>query len=285
MADYLTEFIPEIWSAKILDAKEKVHVFGRFANRDYEGDLTVGQKVRIPQVGYPTINTYTRNSTSNLTKEYVNVSDMYLTIDQEKYFNILMDDVDVKQSKPDFMSKIAERAAYKLADTQDSYIAGLYAQAGITTTSNSASTYVQIGSSNARTEFLLMAAAFDRANIPRDNRWMIIPSQLMFELTDGGILEQSNNDRLWAQGIAPDAYGWKVYISNNVSSPSTDTTEFRIICGYGQESITMAEQINQTKMGELTQEGFGVYLKGLHVYGARLIPDRTGVIYANIDNG
>ncbi len=284
MADYLSEFIPEIWSARILEAKEKIHVFGRFANRDYEGDLIVGNRVRIPQIGYPTVNTYTRNSTSNLTKEYPNVSDMYLTIDQEKYFNVIFDDVDLKQSKVKYMDAFPAKAAYKLADTQDSYIAGLYAQAGITTTSNSASTYIVLGSSNVKAQLLLMGKAFDAANVPRDNRWMIAPPAFMYEIVDAGVLEQSNNDVTWAQGYIRDAYGWAIYQSNNVTSPSTDATEYRILCGYGNESITMAEQINSVEMGKQTQEGFGYFLKGLHVYGARLIPDRTGVIYANIDN-
>jgi len=282
MADYVSEFIPEIWSGTILDAKEKAHILGRFANRNYEGDLIYGNKVRIPQVGYPAINTYTRNSTSNLTKEYANVSDMYLTIDQEKYFDIVFDDVDIKQSKVPFMDAFAAKAGYKLADTQDSYIAGLYAQAGITTTSNSASTYVTLGSSNVRTQFLLMGKAFDAANIPRDRRWVFAPPELVYELTDAGILEQSNNDRLWASGLAPDAYGFGVYMSNNVSS--TGDGKFKLLFGYGQESITMAEQLNKVEAGRLTQEGFGYYTKGLHVYGARLISDRAGVMYATIAN-
>ena len=283
MADYVTEFIPEIWSARILEAKEKVHLFGRFANRNYQGELVYGQTVRIPQIGYPAINTYTRNNfATGLTGEYANVSDMILTIDQEKYFDVWFDDVDIKQSKISFMDEFANKAAYKIADTQDSYIAGLYGQAGIKTTSNSASTYVTLGSSNVRTQFLLMGKAFDQANIPRDNRWGIIPAELVFELTDAGILEQSNNDRLWASGSAPDAYGFKVYMSNNVSS--TGGGYFKILFGYGQESITMAEQLNKVEAGRLQQEGFGYFTKGLHTYGARIIPDRTGVMYAYIAN-
>jgi hypothetical protein len=76
MADYLTEFIPEIWSAKILEDKKKAHVFGNLANRDYEGEIrNAGDQVRIPTVGVPTVNSYTRNNfATGLTKEYANVS-------------------------------------------------------------------------------------------------------------------------------------------------------------------------------------------------------------------
>jgi hypothetical protein len=288
MANYITEFIPEIWSAKILDDKKKIHVFGGLANRDYEGEIKQkGDKVRIPQVGHPTVQSYTRNNFgTGLTKEYANVSAMDLTVDQEKYINVLFDDIDVAQSSVNFIPKLQENSAYQLAQTQDTYIAGLYGQAGLSSTSNGSTSYVTIGSSNVKTELLLMGKTFTVNNIPMDRRWLSIPPALEFELIDAGILEQSNNDQLWVDGtlMGRKAYGWNIIVSNNLSSPSTDTDQYRILCGYANESISMAEQITKMKMGELDQEGFGSYLKMLHVYGARLIPDRTGVIYAKVTN-
>lgn len=284
MADYLTEFIPEIWAPAILEDKKKQHIFGSLANRNYQGQITGrGDQVRIPQVGLPTVNSYTRNNFgTGLTKEYINAASLTLVIDQEKYVNILFDDVDVAQSGVNFIPSVQKNIAYQLADSQDTFIAGLYGMAGITTTSNNSSTRVTIGSSNAKTELLLMGKAFDAVNLPRMNRWVVAPPELIFELVDAGILEQSNNDTTWRNGYINDAYGWRIYMSNNVSS--TSSGNFNIICGVGTESITLAEQITQVKMGELTQEGFGNYIKALHVYGARLIPDRAGVIYATISN-
>jgi hypothetical protein len=284
MADIITEFIPEIWSAKILDDKKKKHIYGQLANTDYLDEIrNAGDQVRIPQVGLPTVQSYTRNNfATGLTKENINVASMTLTVDQEKYINLLIDDVDLAQSQPNFMPNVQANSAYQLADSQDSYIAGLYDQAGIKSTSNSAASRVTIGSSNARTELLLMGKEFDEANVQREGRWMVIPPALMFELVDAGILEQSNNDNVWSNGFVANAYGWNVYTSNNVSS--TAATSFNIMCGVNRESITLAEQITKVEMGTLQQEGFGVYLKLLHVYGARLISDRTGVIYATVSN-
>lgn len=288
MADIFTEFIPEVWSASILNAKDKVHVFGRLANRNWEGEIKgAGDKVRIPQVGDVTVNSYTRNNFgTGLTLESPNVASLWLSVDQEKYFCVSVDKLDIKQSKPDFMANLSQKCAYALSDTQDSYIAGLYAQAGILSTSNSASSVKTIGSSNAAIEFLLMAKEFDEANVQREGRWMVIPPALAFELVHAGILEQSNNDRVWENGEVPNAYGWNFYVSNNVSNASTDTTHYRILCGVGNESITFAEQIMEIDMVDLKQslKGFGTALTGLHVYGARLIPDRTGVIYAAVSN-
>jgi hypothetical protein len=290
MGNIITEFIPEIWSAQILEDKKKTHVFGNLANRDYEGEIRqAGDQVRIPQVGHFTVNDYTRNNqATGLTLENLNVASMTLTIDQEKYFDIYIDQVDMVQSRPEFMAQVRANAAYDLADTQDQFIAGLYGQAGITSTSNSATSYVTIGSSNVRKELLLMSKQFDIANCPKQNRYLIVPHALEFELIDAGILEQSNNDVLWENGslVGRMAYGWTIITSNNVSSPSTDTNQYRIIAGVGNESISMAEQIVSMNMADAfqAQKGFGAILGGLHVYGARLISDRTGVIYAKVTN-
>jgi len=284
MADVFTEFIPEIWSARILEEKKKAHVFAQLANTDYQGEITAaGDQVRIPQVGLPTVNSYTRNNFSNgLTKETANVASMTLVVDQEKYVNILLDDVDIKQSKPNFIPTLQTNIAYQLADSQDQYISGLATESGITSTSNSASSRVLIGSSNIKTELLLIGKEFDEGNVQRNGRYAVINPALMFELIDAGVLEQSNNDTTWMNGYINDAYGWKIYVSNNLTS--TASSSVNLFFGVGNESITMAEQITQVKMGELTQEGFGMYIKALHVYGARVIPDRTGIVYALVAN-
>ena len=286
MASAVPEFIPEIWSAQILEDKKKAHIFGALANRTYEGEIRrAGDQVRIPSVGPVSVNDYTRNNwATGLTLENVNVADMVLTIDQEKYFNVAVDDVDMVQSKPEYMAQLRKNAAYYLADTQDTFISGLYAQAGITTTSNDSSTRVLIGSSNIKTEFLLVGKQFDISNCPRDGRWAAVSPALQFELIDAGILEQSNNDVTWGNGFVGRAYGFDLYLTNNLTS--TNSSSVNLLFGVKNESITLAEQIINMKMADLfdAQKGFGVAVGGLHVYGARLIPDRTGVVYAHVDN-
>jgi len=288
MADVMTEFIPEIWSQRVLEDKKKAHVFGMLANRNYEGEIRQsGDQVRIPQIGHPTVNDYTRNDFgTGLTLETANVASMTLVVDQEKYVNVGIDDIDMVQSNVNVLPQLATNMAYQLADTQDQFIAGLYTQAGLSSTSNSATSYVTIGSSNARTELLLMGKTFDQNNVQRDGRYMVIPPALMFELIDAGILEQSNNDITWQEGRTVRAYGWNLVMSNNVNQPSTDTDQYNIICGVSNESITLAEQIVKMERGNLydAQKGFGVSMGGLHVYGARIIPDRTGVLYAKVTN-
>ena len=47
-----SNFIPEIWSARLLEHMDKVHVYANLMNRDYEGDIKAyGDTVHINLLG------------------------------------------------------------------------------------------------------------------------------------------------------------------------------------------------------------------------------------------
>ena len=55
-----SNFIPEIWSARLLEHMDKVHVYANLMNRDYEGDIKAyGDTVHINLLGDITISNYT----------------------------------------------------------------------------------------------------------------------------------------------------------------------------------------------------------------------------------
>ena len=61
----LTNFIPEIWSARLLQNLHSPLVYGQpgIVNREYEGEIReAGDTVRINAIGPVTVGTYTRNS-------------------------------------------------------------------------------------------------------------------------------------------------------------------------------------------------------------------------------
>ena len=54
-----SNFIPEIWSARLLEHMDKVHVYANLMNRDYEGDIKAyGDTVHINLLGDITISNY-----------------------------------------------------------------------------------------------------------------------------------------------------------------------------------------------------------------------------------
>jgi hypothetical protein len=128
----LDNFIPQLWSANVLSALDKVHVFADLANRNYEGMIRgMGDRVKINQIGAITVSDYTKNSTS-ISYQDLEDAALWLTIEKSKYFAFGVDDVDAAQMNVNIMTEATRKAAYALNDAVDTYIAGLYTQAGVT---------------------------------------------------------------------------------------------------------------------------------------------------------
>lgn len=105
-------FIPEIWSARLLAHLDKVHVYANLMNRDYEGEIKAyGDTVHINQISDITINDYTGEDFADAPEE-LDGTQQVLVIDQAKYFNFQIKDIDNAQSNPKLMDAAMLRAAY-----------------------------------------------------------------------------------------------------------------------------------------------------------------------------
>ena len=59
----IQNFIPTIWSARLLNHLDKSHVYLNLLNRDYEGEIkNFGDTVKINQVGDVSIKDYTKGT-------------------------------------------------------------------------------------------------------------------------------------------------------------------------------------------------------------------------------
>ena len=76
----VTNFIPEIWSARLLHNLDKAHVAVNLVNRNYEGEIRdKGDTVTINTIGPVTINDYVKNQDISDPEE-LTTSDQKLTI-------------------------------------------------------------------------------------------------------------------------------------------------------------------------------------------------------------
>src|SRR5574344_2712628 len=115
----IDNFIPKIWSARMLQYLDKAHVYANAVNRDYEGEIKAyGDTVKINSVGAITIGDYTKN-TDIADAETLTDAQVELKIDQAKYFNFCVDDIDKAQQNPKVMDTAVNRASYGLADVSD----------------------------------------------------------------------------------------------------------------------------------------------------------------------
>lgn len=272
------KFIPQVWSAKILEALDKELVYAGLFNTDYDGEITeAGDSVHIAQVGDVTIKDFDRD-TDIASPDDVKAEDLTLDIDQSKYFNISVCDVNEVQSKISLLDTATQRAGYGFADVCDKYLGSLLAASGSVKDGLGAKTTpIAITADNAYETLVKMKTALDKANLPKQERKVVVPPEFEgFMLLDPRFVAvpvEASQDRL-TEGTVYRAAGFEIRTSNNV--PSEDdggsggaTTVYSIV-GSSPIQGTFAQQILKTEAYR-PEKRFADAVKGLHVYGAKVL--------------
>ena len=265
----VTTFIPELWSARLLYALDKSHVAAQLVNRDYEGMIRQhGDTVHINSIGAVTVNDYTRNTDIN-DPEVLTTEDQTLVIDQSKYFNFQIDDVDAAQVAGDMMDTAMQRAAYALNDTSDAFLLGVIAVGADSGNIIGSSSAVTLSAENVYENIVALKTKLDKANVPTSGRYIVVPPEIhALLLLDDRFVKASDGGTANAtllNGEVGRVAGFTVYMSNNVPF-STDTWSIPASVAY---STTYAEQIVSTEAYRMA-ERFADAVKGLHVYGAKV---------------
>lgn len=271
------KFIPQIWSAKILDALDKTLVYAQLFNSDYEGEITdAGDTVHIAQVGDVSIKDF-KCDTDLEAPDDVATTDTLLKIDQSKYFNISVCDVNKVQSKISLLDTATQRAGYGFADVCDQYLGNLLATSGQVKDGLGTKTApIKITADNAYETLVKMKTALDKANLPKQERKVVVPPEFEgFMLLDPRFVAKSSDtsqDSLH-EGTIYRAAGFDISTSNNVPSAtnggSGSTTVFSIV-GSSPIQGTFAQQILKTEAYR-PEKRFADAVKGLHVYGAKVL--------------
>ena len=259
-----SNFIPEVWSARLLEHLDKVHVYAGLMNRDYEGDIRAfGDTVHINQIGAITINDYTGADIAD--PEELDSKQMDLVIDQAKYFNFQIRDIDNVQSNPKLVDAAMQRASYGINDVVDNYLAGLLlagADAANTITAEN------LTSENAYDYLVDLGVRLNENNVPMLGRWVVVPPWFHgLLLKDPRFVGNGTgyNQAILQGGWVGDAAGFRIHLSNNV--PVTGTT-YSIIAGTNAAG-SFAEQLVELEAFRL-EKNFSDAVKGLHVYGAKV---------------
>ena len=279
----LDNFIPEIWSARLLVSLKKSLVYGQegIVNKDYEGEIRqMGDTVRINSIGPITVGTYTKNTNIG-DPETLADDQTVLTIDQAKYFNFQVDDIDRAQQNPKVMDAAMQEAAYALRDDADQYIAGLYTGVAAGNTIGNDTTPVEVDKTNAYELLVDLAVILTDAKVPTDGRWVVVPPWFYGTLLkDDRFIDASKagtTDGL-RNGEVGKAAGFTVLQSHNV--PNTSGAKYKIIAGHSM-AISYAEQINKVEAYR-PEKRFADAVKGLHLYGAKLVrPEAIAVLTAD----
>lgn len=264
-------FIPQIWAARLLAALQKELVYAQpgVVNRDYEGEIRdQGDTVKIGTIGEITIGNYTKDTDMDV--QLLDDADMLLEINQQKYFNFIVDDLDRAQQNANTIEEAMQRAAYRLKNAADVFVASHHVYAVADTGVGDDTTPLNALASNVAYNLLVdLGLRLDDRDIPSKDRFVIVPpffhAALLkddkFVATGGDMAEETLRN-----GEVGRAAGFRVLKSTNC--PNVSETKYKIIAGH-PIAFTYAEQISKVEEYR-PEKRFGSGVKGLHVYGGRL---------------
>jgi hypothetical protein len=287
--DYSGNFIPEIWSGKLIENFYDATVLAAIANTDYEGEIKgQGDTVNIRTQPNITIRDYVKGQ--NLVVENPDKPKLQLLIDKGEYFACVEDDVDKVQSDIKLMDMWSKDASEQMkikidqrvltdmltgiASTNKGTAAGEQSGAFNLGTTSSPLTVTKDGAGGTVSVIDLivdMGTVLDEANCPEQNRFLVIPARM------AGLIKKSElkDASLTGDSLSPVRNGrlgmidrFTVYVSHNLKYTASDTAT-NIIAGT-KMGLTFASQM--TEMETIRSETtFGDIIRGLQVYGYKVV--------------
>jgi len=260
----ITNFIPTIWSENLYEELDKQYIAVANCNRDFEGDIkNKGSVVKICGVGTVNVSDYTKNTDMSAAQT---LSDTVkeLTIDQAKYFNFQIDDIDRAQCTPKLMSSAMKIAASSLANEADKYIFNLYGQAGTTVSAGI------IGSDEVIGHIIDAITALRENNVTDAHEVVIEVSPAVAALIIKAKINLTADGETLETGCIGKIAGCKIFVSNNIATEEDDEAKCYHCFVRTKRAIAFAEQLSEIEAYR-PEKRFSDAVKGLHLYGAKVI--------------
>lgn len=263
----ITNFIPEVWSAAILEALRAKLVFPSLCNRDYEGDIReAGDTVHITGYNDVTVHKYVRGQAITV-DDATDKEAAVLKIDQSDYFAFKVNDLDKTQAKADLTGKFTNSAAYNMMKNVETYISNLM-DAAVDTPAKT----VAVGTpADAYLAVVEAGRKLDVQNVPDEGRWLVVsPDFYALLLQDSRFIEgtEAGHNTL-LNGVVGQVRGFTVVKSNNVPSKKASPDTQSILAGTNA-AVTFAQQVSKVEAMRM-QTDFADMVRGLDLYGAKVI--------------
>lgn len=280
----VTNFVPDIWSARILTNLSKTAVANAVCNRDYEGDTVVGDEVKITSIVDPTITAYTG---ADMTPEDIDDATRSLLLNQKQSFNFYLDDVEAAQSVNGgaILREAIDRASYGLSNVLDAYALDVMVSNASASNPDHILDETTITTvAGAYDKLVDLAVYLDEANIPQEQRFAVVaPAFYALLLKDDRFVGAGDaaGAATRANGLVGEAAGLMIYRSNNLPTAASGTSSTNKYVLVGSTiATTMAEQVRKVEAYRVEKK-FADGVKGLHVYGVK-VTRPTGLVAADI---
>tara|TARA_R100000734_G_scaffold17148_1_gene13373 strand:+ start:2502 stop:3473 length:972 start_codon:yes stop_codon:yes gene_type:complete len=288
-------FLPSIYSAKVLNFFRKASVVEAITNTDYSGEINAyGDSVKIIKEPVISVSDYTRGSDTTATK--LTDQELTLVVDSAKAFKFIVDDIEANMSHVNFKEVATSSAAYALRDSFDAaVIESMFSGCSAATpnhilgadnaTALGAGVYdgtgsVDLGVSGETDPLDLMARMarlLDEQNVPEEGRWFVAGPDFYEQLGQSGskLLSVDFNAGQGSirNGLVSSGKlrGFSMYKSNNIADTSNATG--KVLAGHMSSTATAQTIISTEVLRD--PSSFGDIVRGLHVYGAKVLRDEA----------
>ena len=284
-ANYTGNFIPEVWSSKLIVNFYDATVLTAISNTDYEGEIkSHGDKVQIRTTPELTLRSYQKGM--SLQVERPDKPKITLNIDQGEYFAAVEDDVDKVQSDINLLDAWSKDASEKMKIKIDQNVltgilpdvsaSNMGATAGrISQNINLGATGspVQVTKTNVLDYLVDIGTVLDEANAPESGRWAVIPAWMAGLIKKSDLKDASltgDSQSVLRNGRLGMIDRLTLYTSHNLNKVSDGSYQaFSVLAGH-KMGLTFASQM--TNMESIRAEStFGSIIRGLQVYGYKVV--------------
>lgn len=266
----ITNFQQTLWSARIQTQLETITGLRQHSDYQFEGEVVMGKELKILGVTRPTIRTYVPGTP--LDREAGGDSSQLLQVNQYRYFDFEVEDIDQAQSVKGLMENLSSEATKGLAEEADKYIATL--SAGATYKSSS----YAIAKTTIVEEVEKGFKVLYENNCKVSDSFYLEVSPKFYTYLRPAMTELSTaNPDLIKKGAVGKYGNAEVYIDNNLYNDNTD--DWCLL--RTSKAIAFAGQINKVEAFR-PDDAFSDAVKGLYVFGAKIVrPEQLYAIKAH----
>ena len=287
-------FLPAVYSKKVLNFFRKASVVQAITNTDYSVELSsFGDSVKI--IKEPEITVYQYERGADVTQTKLTDQELSLVVDTANAFKFKVDDIESNMSHVNWREIASSSAAYALKDAFDEGVlavmfAGVSASSPNHNLGSDSATDLAAGTFDGTGNLDIgfdssehdpidvlghMARLLDDSKIPVEGRWFVASTDF-YEVLSSTASKLLSVDYNAGQGSIRNGLissgklrGFSMYKSNNIAA--TSNAAGKCLAGHMSSTAT-AQTITSTEVLR-DPDSFGDIVRGLHVYGAKVLQD------------
>lgn len=281
------DFVPDLYSGKLVEKFYKTTVFGEIASTDYEGEIAgYGAQVIIRTVPDITVSDYVVGV--GLGQQYPSSASVTLAIDQAKSFSVALTLVDQRQSDIDMADVFANDGSIQLriaADTDmlQTIPASVSADnsgktAGVDSNNidmGDSTSPRSVTSSNIIDFIVDCGTVLDEQNVSDEGRWLVLPpwAIALIKKSDLRIASLAGDGvSILRNGKVGEIDRFTIYQSRNLLSQTSPGPATYAMFGHAA-GLTFAAQIVECQMIDNPVD-FGYIIRGLMVFGYQVVESK-----------